>query len=188
MHPSRRAGNRFVGNPPKGFGLVELVLVLGVLALLVVAVFAVFVSVQRKNAVTLETQRLTAVAAVVRQVYGTQRDYSTLTTDVANAARAFPVAMNGGVYTAGAPVRNYWDGAVMVGPLASSPHQFVVRYAGVPSESCAALVIDTEARFSRVQIGATVVKDRAGGFQFDPNQAVAVCAALPALAMEWASY
>lgn len=179
-------------NKSKGFSLIELLLVLGVLAILMVAAFVVYPQVRDRNQANSEVSNLMAAKANLNNLYAsTNGDYTGLTTGVANQARVFPSNMNAGKFTASATVSSSWSGGVTVLPSAAGTfpngtaytanHAFAITYAGVPAGVCLSLVSGAAANFQDVQVGgATVFKAAAAGGTFDPALAAAKCAAAPA--------
>ena len=101
----------------QGFSLIELLLVLGVLAILLVAAFVVYPQVRARNQVNNEVQNLAAMKAGFLSLYANGGDWTTLSRGVANQARIFPVTMNGGDYGATAPITSSWGQPVMISPL-----------------------------------------------------------------------
>lgn len=165
-----------------GFGLVELILVLALILAVVLAVFVMFGMTQEKTRVNLEVQRLLGIMTSVRQVFGGRPTYVGLTTGLANEARVFPVAMNGGDYGQGAPILNVWNGSVSVDPSAD-PTRYLLRYEDVPSEACVALVPETTLRATTVRIGSGWVHE--SGEALDMDEVVSACAEFETVAVEW---
>ena len=75
----------------RGFSLIELLLVLGVLAFFLIAAFVIYPSVRDRNQANSEAQNLSAIKANVNTLYaGKGGNYRGLTPGVANQARVFP--------------------------------------------------------------------------------------------------
>lgn len=176
----------------KGFSLIELLLVLGVLAILLVAAFVVYPQVRDRNQANAEVSNLTAIKANITNLYASRGgNYGGLNTGVANQARAFPSSMNGGTYTAAAAINAAWGGAVLVGDaatpssaVAAGGRQFGISYDSVPDGVCLGLVSGAASNFQQIKIGGTGVFTKEStetpaseGGQFDPAAAAAACAA-----------
>ena len=102
---SRRPfGPRAAGQ--KGFSLIELLLVLGVIALLLVAAFVVYPKVRLANQANTEVKNLTTVQAGLKALYASKNNnFSGLTLDLARDAKIFPSTM-----VVGNTVVNSWGG------------------------------------------------------------------------------
>lgn len=179
----------------KGFSLIELLLVLGVLAILLVAAFVVYPQVRDRNQANAEVSNLTAVKANITNLYASRGgNYGGLTTTIANQARAFPSSMNGGTFS-GSTVTAAWGGAVAVGgaadpttAVATGAREFGIRYTSVPAGVCLGLVSGAASNFNQVTVGSTpVFTDAAGtgalaanqGGQFNPGVAAGACTGTP---------
>ena len=183
----------------KGFSLIELLLVLGVLAILLVAAFVVYPQVRDRNQANAEVANLTSIKASINNLYASRGgNYAGLTTTVANQARAFPQSMNGGTYT-GATITSAWGGTVAVAegaavaaagglPAIPAGRSFTVTYTAVPDGVCLGLVSGAATNFARVAVGSTqvVTGPVAGGGGgaatpggFNPATAAAACTGNP---------
>lgn len=159
-----------------GFSLIELLLVIGLIAIMVVAAFFVYPQVRDRNYVNLENQRLLQVAAVLKNLYVGKGVYTGLTTDVANQARAFSKEANEGNYAAGQEIRHIWGGRMSVAPNAN-PAFMDITYEGVPSDACQKLSTGVAANFKVVSIDGNVVWREADRLAMDVNAMVAACSA-----------
>ncbi|MBN3146279.1 prepilin-type N-terminal cleavage/methylation domain-containing protein [Pectobacterium brasiliense] len=80
----------------KGFSLLELLLVLGIVAGLVVSAFIVYPKVQAAQRVEMESKNIAAIQAGVKALYASAPDYSGLNNTVALNASIFPDSMLSG--------------------------------------------------------------------------------------------
>lgn len=176
----------FNRNTSKGFSLIELLLVLGVLAILLVAAFVVYPQVRDRNQANTEVSNLTTIKAGINNLYAAKGgNYTDLARGVANQARVFPASMNNGTYTAAQAITSSWGGDVNVeentaaqGSYAAH-RTFRVTYSAVPNGVCLPLVSGAAGNFTSIQIGAgagagTEVITNTG---FDPAAAATACAA-----------
>jgi prepilin-type N-terminal cleavage/methylation domain-containing protein len=174
----------------KGFSLIELLLVLGVLAILLVAAFVVYPQVRDRNQANAEVSNLTALKANITNLYASRGgNYDGLNTGVANQARAFPSSMNGGRYGASIQPAAAWGGNVTVAVNAapttttqtpsgvlSANRSFSITYAGVPDGVCLGLVSGAASNFQGVRVGTIEVMDANG---FNPGIAAGACTGNP---------
>lgn len=161
----------FSARQNKGFSLIELLLVLGVLAVLLVAAFVVYPQVRDRNQANAEASNIRAIQGNVRNLFasrggiytglgtgpGNNNDYG-----IGNQARIFPSTMNGGDYSAGAPITSTWGAPVFVWqrPAVSTPlgpigmnRSFGIAYFNVPTGVCVPLVSAVYAGFESVAVG-----------------------------------
>lgn len=144
-----------------GFSLIEMLLVLGVIALLLVGMFVIYPQVRTANQVNTEVTNLLAIRANMKSMFANGGVYSVVSDDdltrVANQGRVFPVSMNGGDYNANRPV-NVWGGEVSLTSTTgtnmgtTAGRAFVIRYRNVPIEACVALVAGTINSFKTIQV------------------------------------
>ena len=151
-----------------GFSLVEILLVLGIIALLAIAAFIIFPQVQAANRANTEQSNITTMAAGIKNLYGATRDYSTITPAILIQAKIAPSSMYGNV--AGATeLTSSWSQSVLVDPVGTT--QFSITYSAVPSEVCTRLVPGLLANFQAVTVGGTTVTAN------NPGGVVGACAA-----------
>ncbi len=167
----------FNRNNAKGFSLIELLLVLGVLAILLVAAFVVYPQVRDRNQANTEVSNLTSTKANINNLYASKGgNYTGLTTDIANQARVFPASMNNNTFDAGQEITTAWGGGVQLGvtnsPAGGANRAFTVTYATVPQGVCLGLVSGAAGNFADITVGGTSVYT---GGQFDPGLAAANC-------------
>lgn len=167
----------FNRNTAKGFSLIELLLVLGVLAILLVAAFVVYPQVRDRNQANAEVSNLTTIKANINNLYASRGgNYNGLDEDIANQARVFPSSMNNGVYDAGTTIAAAWGEEVTVAPAAfngNADRAFTITYAGVPEGVCLGLVSGAAGNFIDVEVDGTSVMDTDG--RFNPATAAGAC-------------
>ena len=148
----------------RGFSLIELLLVLGVIAILLVAAFVIYPRVRLANQVNSEVTNIAAIQANVRSMMApTNGQYSLVgsdsvtTTATMNNARVFPAGMNSGNYE-GSDIRNAWGGLVSVRATTVTHSTllvgrgFSINYDDVPSDACVELITRAMKNFYAVQV------------------------------------
>lgn len=101
-------------NKRRAFSLVELLLVLGILAVLLVAAFVVYPKVRDTSLAKTEAANILNIRASVHSLYASKNyNYTGLNTLVANQAKMFPSSMNLGNYATDA-ITSSWGGVVKV--------------------------------------------------------------------------
>lgn len=142
-----------------GFSLVEILLVLGIIAILAIAAFIIFPQVQASNRANTELSNITTLQAGIKNLYGATRDYASVTPTVVNQARIAPPTMNGGNFDA-TTLSSSWSQNVNVAPGAGTPARtFLITYTAVPSEVCTKLVPGLINNFDIISVNGAVVKD-----------------------------
>lgn len=164
----------------KGFSLIELLLVLGVLAILLVAAFVVYPQVRDRNQANAEVSNLTAIKANVTNLYASKGgNYKGLDNTVAVQARVYPSNMTtlAGTGSGTSTANSAWGGDVTtVAGAGTNPRTFTVTYTAVPAGVCLGLVSGAAGNFSDITVGGTTVfSGTAPNRSFDPGQAAARC-------------
>ncbi|HEF4887313.1 TPA: prepilin-type N-terminal cleavage/methylation domain-containing protein [Klebsiella oxytoca] len=141
----------------KGFSLLELLLVLGVIAALVVGAFIVYPKVQASQRAEAESKNIATIQAGVKSLYTSASSYSGLSNTVAVGAKIFPDNMLVGTGTS-ASVVNAFKGNVILGVSTDSPSgaansAFSITYVGVPAAECAKIVSAAAGNFYTVSVG-----------------------------------
>lgn len=145
-----------------GFSLVEILLVLGIIAILAIAAFIIFPQVQASNRANTEQTNITTLAAGIKNLYGATRNYNGVSATVVNQARIAPASMNGGDPAATA-LSSSWSADVAIAPSAAvagppaipAGRAFTITYSAMPSEVCTKLVPGLLQNFEAIQVGST---------------------------------
>ncbi|WP_426596335.1 type 4 pilus major pilin [Pectobacterium brasiliense] len=147
----------------KGFSLLELLLVLGIIAALIVSVFIIYPKIQAAQRVEAEVKNIAAIQAGVQSVYASTTSYSGLFNAPMIRANIFPDNM---IKRSGFTSRivNSWGGYVDLssadtGPSGTPGSVFTIIYQGVPSAECSRLISATAASFYIIQVGSVTVKN-----------------------------
>ncbi|MEL7629221.1 type 4 pilus major pilin [Pectobacterium aroidearum] len=132
----------------KGFSLLELMLVLGVIAGLVVSAFIVYPKVQVAQRVEMESKNIAAIQAGVKALYASAPNYSGLKNTVALNANIFPDSMLSGEGDERKIVNSFKGNVELTAP----GNIFYITYYSVPSAECIRLVYAVRNNFNSVLI------------------------------------
>lgn len=164
--PSRRLS--------KGFSLIEILLVIGIIAILSIAAFVIYQQVSDSNQANTETSHLTSITAGVRNLFAIRADYVGLTTGVVNQAHIFPIAMNGNDFSPTREIMHSGNGTVEIIPYGDRHQYFAIIYNNVPAELCARIAQTYSQNTEQVWVNDTIVKDF-GMANYDPTLAITQC-------------
>ena len=146
----------------KGFTLVEILLVVGFIALAGIGIYTVYTKVQMSNAALQEGRNLDTIRVGVKNLFGGSQNYASVANPVLNDARITPDSMRAIPYTAGATaINNSFGGSVTVAPVSlgtGTNNGFSVKYPNVPGAVCAKLVTGAGTGWDQITVGTTVVK------------------------------
>ncbi len=145
----------------KGFSLLELLLVLGIIAALVVAAFIVYPKVQASQRAQAAT-----IQAGVKALYTSASSFTGLTNTVAVQAKIFPDNMLSGSGTAARPINSFKGNvtltATSTGPSSAAGSSFTITYNNVPAAECVKIATAAAGNFYITMVGTTVVKPAGG--------------------------
>ncbi|MFP1980692.1 type 4 pilus major pilin [Lonsdalea quercina] len=158
----------------KGFSLLELLLVLGIIAALVVGAFIVYPKVQASQRAEAESKNIATIQAGVKALYTSASSYSGLTNTVATNAKIFPDNMLNGT-----SVINVFKGNVTLATSTESPSgvansSFTITYANIPAAECTKIISTAAGNFYVAKVGTTTVK--AAGATLDVAATTTACA------------
>ena len=161
----------------RGFTLIEILLVVGFIAVAGIGVYTVYNKVTLGNAANTEGRNIDTLRAGVKNLFAGASSTANLTNTVVNNAGITPTPMQ----TAGTPanITNSFGGAVVIAPvtLVAANDGFRITYPSVPGSVCTKLVTGTGTQFDRVTVGATVVKALGTNTTVDIAAATTACAA-----------
>lgn len=157
--------------PSLGFSLIELLLVLGVLAILLVAAFVVYPQVRDDSLAERTTKTTMSVAAGVESLFHNS-SYSGLNNAMAIDANLVPDHM---VVEQGSPdLASEWGGSVSVSAAGANSRGWRIVYEDVPEQICNRLIGGLGGHFSIIAINDEVVKDHTIDM-VDPGQVALAC-------------
>ena len=146
----------------KGFSLLELLLVLGIIAALVVAAFIVYPKVQASQRAQAESNNIATIQAGVKALYTSASSFTGLTNTVAVQAKIFPDNMLSGTGNTAKPINpfkgNVTLAAAATGPSSAAGSSFTITYANVPAAECVKITIAAAGNFYTAKVGSKVVK------------------------------
>lgn len=138
----------------RGVTLIELVVVIGIAALIVVTAMSFFSSASDSNKIKDEVANIGTLNANINRLYTSATDYSNISIDLLRQAGAVPKNM-----IKGTTVQNKWGGAVTIAAAGTGNSRYDLTYANVPGEACTQMVAAVYAAFEKVTIKGTVVHD-----------------------------
>jgi len=146
----------------RGFTLIEVLLVVGFIALASIGVYITYNKVQSGNAANTESRNIDTIRAGIKNIYGGSTNYKDLSNQVALQARIVPDNMR--TADSNTAITNSFGGAVVIAttrfPGAGAENNaFTITYDGVPIDVCAKLATGAGAGFNLVTVNGTVVKD-----------------------------
>lgn len=160
----------------RGFTLIEILLVVGFIALAGIGIYVVYNKVQTGNAANTEARNLDTLRAGVKNLYGASVNYSGIAPSVLLNGRVVPDNMRD---AAGANIINSFGGTVTVAAATygggAANNAFSIGYPNVPADVCSKFVTVGGNAFNRVVVGTTQVKDTASGQILDVAGMTTAC-------------
>lgn len=141
----------------KGFSLLELLLVLGIIAALVVAAFIVYPKVQASQRAQAESNNIAAIQAGVKALYTSASSFTGLTNSVAVQAKIFPDNMLSGSGSAAKPINAFKGNVTLAadktGPSGADGSSFTIIYSNVPAAECTKIITAAAGNFYKAGVG-----------------------------------
>ena len=141
----------------KGFSLLELLLVLGIIAALVVAAFIVYPKVQASQRAQAESNNIAAIQAGVKALYTSASSFTGLTNSVAVQAKIFPDNMLSGSGSAAKPINAFKGNVTLAadktGPSGADGSSFTIIYSNVPAAECTKIITAVAGNFYKTGVG-----------------------------------
>ncbi|WP_158270358.1 type 4 pilus major pilin [Limnohabitans sp. 2KL-17] len=148
-------------NKKNGFTLVEILLVVGFIALAGIGIYTVYSKVQNSNAALTEGKNLDTLRGGIKSLYGGTQNYAGITNTILNDGRITPDSMRPMPYQAGnGTITNSFGGPVIVTPvsLGGTNNAFRVEYNNVPGSVCAKLISGAGAGWDQIEVGTGTVQ------------------------------
>lgn len=133
----------------KGFSLLELILVLGVIASLVIAAFIMYPKVRSMQRVDAGVKTLSLIKNVIDTNSSVSKNLTWLTTENIMKMQVIPIDM-----IKGNKIINSWGGEIKVSTMGGSSQYYLIEYTQVPIEDCIgflSLVAKSGDNFSQVR-------------------------------------
>ncbi|HID4134371.1 TPA: type 4 pilus major pilin [Pluralibacter gergoviae] len=161
-----------------GFSLLELLLVLGIIAALIVAAFIVYPKVQASQRAQAESNNIATIQTAVKELYASASSFTGLDNTVAVRAKIFLDNMLSGSGTSATPI-NVFKGKVTVGssnwgPSETAGSSFTIIYESVPAAECIKIIAAVGGNFYTVGVGSTG-NVKAAGEVLNISKAVEKC-------------
>jgi prepilin-type N-terminal cleavage/methylation domain-containing protein len=153
---SRPGSTQPVPSPRKsrGFTLLELMIALGVMAVLTTSGIVAYRSYQGREDTTRAVESTRQLSNSLMQTYGQTGSFASLSdTDVING-NLKPMTLS----DKGGKIMNKWGGTVDVAPSTATNRAFAVTWNKVPSGACSGMSSQLSRDFSTVKVNGSVVK------------------------------
>ena len=141
----------------KGFSLLELLLVLGIIAALVVAAFIVYPKVQASQRAQAESNNIATIQAGVKALFTSASSFTGLTNSVAVQAKIFPDNMLSGSGSAAKPINAFKGNVTLAadktGPSGADGSSFTIIYSNVPAAECTKIITAVAGNFYAAGVG-----------------------------------
>lgn len=146
-------------NKQKGLTLIELLVSIGIAAVIVTVALTLFSTTSEKNKVGVEVKNVGTLSASITNLFATATDYTGLNNSVMLASNGIPASMRG---SAAGTIDHVWEPASITiaasnAAGAAGVTHYRIQYSNVPRQSCVELVSALVNSFSRVNIGAAQV-------------------------------
>lgn len=157
-----------------GFTLIEILLVVGFIAIAGIGVYSVYSKVQINSAANTEARNIDALRAGIKGLFAPVSSTAGLGNLVINNASITPQPMRN---AAADGIVNSFGGVVTVASAGNptAGDSFTITYNGVPSAACTKLVTGTGSQFEGVTVAGNVVKAYGANTQVDVVAATAQC-------------
>lgn len=162
----------------KGFSLLELLLVLGIIAALVVGAFIVYPKVRSSQQAEQESKNIATIKANLLSLYAPVADVTGVSNTVAINAQIFPDNMLVKSGSTVSDVVNSFKGKVTINSTnyASMGKVFFnISYQNVPQEVCAKLVSAVSGTMDQITIAGNTAKSDISSVDFSPSTTTTLC-------------
>lgn len=167
----------------KGFTLIEVLIVLGIAAIVAAAAYFTYNSIRTTNQANEEVRNLVLIKTAIQTVYASQRDYDGVSNSIIASSGFLPSNMN----VEAGRIDNTWRNEIIIynwgpGPNPKPSKSFSIVTI-VPKNVCEKVVQGLVAAFDYVDIDTTyMVRSWNGNEPVDATQILAGCTAAGATA------
>lgn len=150
-------------NNKKGFTLVEILLVVGFMALAGIGIYTVFGKTNTSNKALQESRNINVLKAGIKNIYGGSQGYGGLSNGVLNDSRTTPESMRKVPYDSpDSTITNMFGGSVLVVPTvlggSGLNNGFRISYSKVPGDVCSKLVTMVDKNIEQITVNGNIVK------------------------------
>jgi type II secretory pathway pseudopilin PulG len=147
----------------KGFTLIEILLVVGFIALAGIGIYSVFSKTNMANQALNESRNINLIKAGIKNLYGNSQGYTGLSNQVLNDARITPDSMRKVPYISSDNIIiNSFGGLVSVTPIvlggSGINNGFRITYPKIPGQVCAKLVPMMDKNMDQITVNGVIVK------------------------------
>lgn len=152
---------QILGGKNKGFSLIEILLVIGFIAVAIAAVFVVYPKVKASSNASTEITNIATITSGLQGTFASSNNYNGLTTATAIQSQVVPSSMIQGTNVFSSFGTNYTISTATVGGVADHSMRFSVS---IPKEACPKF-LNAAAAYDQVGYWATptFVKDKYTG-------------------------
>lgn len=162
----------------RGFSLIELLLVLGIVSGILVLAFVAYPKVQATSRAKAEAEHLTFISGGIKNLYATAKNFGTAGANL-NQVLLNAKIIPDDLQVSGATINNTWGGNVVVA-VDSTPLRYTITYTNVPTAECSKIGTTVAANYLKLTINGATIFDRTAGStgaaDIDPALVAANCA------------
>lgn len=161
--------SRFHGSRERGFTLLQLMLSLGIIAVLGTSVLIAWKSHNERMETATAVENTRTLGKTLMQTYGQTGSFEGLNEAGVINGKLLPRTLQ----TKNGTITNRWDGTVSVGPLAGNDRVLSIAWTNVPAGACSGMVSAMAKDGSTLVVNGTPVQT--AGVRFDPAVATRLC-------------
>ncbi|ECI9779726.1 type 4 pilus major pilin [Salmonella enterica subsp. enterica serovar Infantis] len=153
----------------KGFSLLELLLVFGVIAAIIVAVFMVYPKVSSGQKIDSDIKILGTLNAGIKNLYAGQADFTGLSVDAVIKSKIVPEDIVDDNL-----IWDSWGANVLIEPYYDG--SFYIGFENVSVDACPKFVSQAGASYFKIVVGSTEVKNIENGIELNMAATTSACA------------
>lgn len=158
----------------KGFTLTEVLLVLGIAAIIIIIIFLTLPKVIASSKASQDAKNVVFLQSAIRGIYNGQASYSGVSTDVLLKAKVVPDNMIANPEQgSGSDIINAFSGKVYIGIVTNG---FSIALANIPPDACVKIVTAAASSFYQVTANSVNVKAYYSTPQMDITNVTTQCA------------